>query len=425
MNAFSAFADLVKKCAFLHDDWNPLLGINDWDSYDTNPFLLMPDVCVIGTLNGFGREYLDYLHNISLLPPQIIIPQERSDYPEPLTYRLAKDRRALQLLQKEAISNKLHISTFYSHDSSALRSIQYNISTPSWTPNLQPSIDSFTKINNRITCWQLLKSAGLPLPEGTVCYNYNDLKSFVLLSNSANQSGVLLKQGHRNSVKITPANLDDLAMRNIAFPALAEVVYDVVLSPISQGIRWGEDAQYLFTLAQKIENFKFSGNISLPPKWERFELQCRELLLEVFNLFPDHMGVFGVDFIITNDKKIFIVDVNPRFNSSTYPFYFLENNNYNDRSRIGNFGVVESERYTDLSQIYRRLGPLRYDAITHRGILLFNPVLNVEGAQLKKWSYLIVSNGPADEDYLGRQFCQKVPEVRWVRWKTNNEGSYD
>src|SRR5262249_18050727 len=151
-----------------------------------------------------------------------------------------------------------------------------------------------------------------------------EVRDFAYHASLEGFSQIILKPGHRNLVVLESKHPLGKNHLSVSYPVIAEAVYDVQISPVSQAIRWKEETAYLFTLAQKIANFHFIGNTTLPREWISLEPKCIELLEKVYALFPEHTGVFGVDFILTNENELLVVDVNPRFNSSTYPFYFLQ-----------------------------------------------------------------------------------------------------
>jgi len=411
--AIELLRDFVESCAFIHDDWNPELGYADWDQYDTNPLLLGAKTCIVTSLDGFGDHYLNYLNELGIVPEVLIKPQFHS-------YRLIDnilgDDSALAALRREVAYRRLDISVFYSDQINQLENLAGYTSSASFRPAIYPPPPIFALLNNRLEAWEILKQNQIPLPIGEICTSMQELTSFYGYVADIGFRNIILKRGHRNSTRVgNHMDLELLADR-IGFPVLAEVVYPTAVSPVCQLIAWRGQFLHLFTLKQNIENWHFVGDQFPNQLSGSLQQRAAAILSKLINLFPTYAGVIGVDFIVTTHNELFVVDVNPRFNSSTYPFFFLAERlqKVAKKSVYANYRIIDDCPVLNLSCILRR-GFRRFEPRSNSGVLLFNPVIDFAKTGLvRRWSYLAVGQSLEERITLEREIENCVRT-----WPTN------
>jgi len=232
------------------------------------------------------------------------------------------------------------------------------LSTKKHTPKIIPTIVPFSILNERQKVWELLKSENISMPIGEICNSLNEVKNFLISCKRQGFRGCIIKQGHRNKLQV----VDEVGLNKISlqtnYPVLVEAIYDCKLSPVAQVVRWKRRTSTLFVLDQNIKEFHHYGN-EFPSKISTAHMRSiSQLANEIASIFQDYEGVLGVDFILTEDNKLLVVDVNPRFNSSTYPFYFAQK--HADFTELPSvvYRTLENKDYPDLSSVLRRIGSL-------------------------------------------------------------------
>ena len=310
----------VRSCVFIHDDWIPAAGRADWGAYDTNPFLLGADVCVVTTLDGFGQDYLDYLKSLNSLPEHIIIPARRSDN---LTLNLLDDEAALAQVRTLVEERRLDISVFYNDDERGLDRLVDALVTPDHTPTVYPNKTSFEAANSKIDGRRYARMAGVPTPEAQICHSLDEVLAFYHDS-SRSHRGVFIKSDHRKLVRAMTEDEIRVAAPQFTYPLLVETLYDVALSPSVNMVLWqGERTSFAVT-DQILHHWIHYGN-SIPSEApQNLSDKIIEYTARIGDVIPDLQGVYGVDYIITADNELYAVDINPRFCSGTYPQHFLQ-----------------------------------------------------------------------------------------------------
>lgn len=390
------FGQFVAQCAFIHDDVSEDMvdeeGNLDWDQYATNPFLLGAQVCAVDTLAGFGDEYIDYLASLAAVPREIVIPSHR--HPSLVANLLSEDR-CISRLQKEIQSRKLHVSSFYSDSAMGFDALLQKVSSSTHTPRLYPSASVFEQANDKVAIRTILEEHGIALPEGMTCWSESDLRYFFKVRRK--YPGVLAKKIHWATRPIVNEQDIDEVVRDLKFPIVVETCYeDVVATPVSHYIRWHSKCEHLFTLEQVIVHWQHYGNKSAG----LFTVESQETIadksFEILSVLSDYEGVLGFDFIITKEGEVLPVDVNPRFNSSTYPCYFLQRLGYKLERSFFVMRVVDEE-IASLSSLlldpdFVRLTP------DSPGMFLYNPVWDFERCLVHKFTYLCLGDTAEELD---------------------------
>jgi hypothetical protein len=379
--------DMVSSCIFIHDDWNEVIGVDDWDQYDLNPFLLGARICVVNTLKGFGSEYINFLKSITSFPANIVTPKRVNNS---VCVNLLQDENSLGLLRAEVARHNLDLSLFYADPGKRATELTIALSTPTYIPNIHPPVASFTKANDRYEGKKIFANAGVPSPEGRVCQSFSDVQDYYDDIQSVSPN-VIAKYSHRDVIHI--ANKEDLlsATQILKYPVLIERRYDFQRSPICHYISWKGQIQPLFLVNQVIKNWHHAGNESP----HGLEASIAETIIkyteQIVKEVPDFSGVIGVDYIVTSEGEVFAVDINPRFCSSTYPFFLLH--------RLGvdletTFIRYETRHYyiDNVSAVYKQPDFVSFDVKKNKGLILFNPVYDYIRGKVKRLSFIAVSS---------------------------------
>lgn len=376
----------VRSCVFIHDDWIPTAGRADWGAYDTNPFLLGADVCVVTTLDGFGQDYLDYLKSLNSLPEHIIIPARRSGN---LTLNLLDDEAALARIRALVAERELDISVFYNDGERGLDRLTSALTTPSHAPTIYPTKTSFEAVNRKVDGLKYARMAGVPTPESAVCHSLDEVIAFYHDS-SRSHSGVFIKADHRKLLRaLTEAEIRAAAPQ-FTYPLLVETLYEVALSPSVNMVFWqGEHSSFAVT-DQILHNWIHYGNAIPSAAARNPSAKIVEYSARIGEVIPDIQGVFGVDYIITPNDELFAVDINPRFCSGTYPQHFLQRIGISLDEIHGRYRLVHCN-VESLSTILcdPEFVPLTGDEPD--GIFVYDPVVYETEKPVNYFSYVAVA----------------------------------
>ena len=378
-----SFEDFILSCVFMHDDTDSSAGV-DWDQHGTNPFLLSPSACVVDTLEGFGEPYLDYLHSLGALPETLIIPNHKS---ASLVDNLLTDKRALRKLKHLLVVDRFDLSVFYpDEDKGKLASALLGENSES---RIHPSRSAFSQANDKLHTRDLLRKTKVPIPEGAVCFSVEDLQYFYRQV-CQTYPKVLVKKHHWDTQPL--CSHEDIAKSggSLEFPVIAEVAYPVKCSPVSHNLVWRGEVHHLFVVMQKVESLRHAGNVSPTNLSAPMTGRIAEYSRMVIEQVPEFSGVFGIDFIITTNDLLIAVDVNPRFNSSTYPFYFLQRMGLNLENTFAKYGFTKCSM-KDLSSLYLHESLMPFSRIMGEGIVLYSPAFDRSRQMVTKFSYVCVS----------------------------------
>lgn len=157
---FEQLNQMVQKCAFVHDDvWDEMRtkdGRLDWDQFSTNAILLGAHTAVIDTMEGFGERYIRYLDRTIGLPQRLIIPKPVQ---ESLVANLLGDAQSLREFSRAVQDRQLDISSFYSDATKGFDRLLASAASPMHTPRLHPSVDTFEKLNDKVSARAFLSSS--------------------------------------------------------------------------------------------------------------------------------------------------------------------------------------------------------------------------------------------------------------------------
>ena len=382
--------EFIASCLFIHDDVDPNLrnkkGEFLYDQFGSNPFFLGATSCVVDTMNGFGDRYLEYLDSINCLPKDIVVPDRRQDS---LLANLLEDDMAIIRVREIINRKQLNLSGFYLDESKDFQKLIQLTSTTNHVPKLVPTQTSYNIANDKIVTWQLMDQNRVVKPDGSLCYSESDLVDYANFQLKKNNP-ILIKKHHWQNHFVNNVNTLSESLQNIQYPVIAERVYPTKISLVSHYIRINKDVYPLFILRQNIKNWKHYGN-DLPARLpEKIVANIHQISKNVIDLIPAFEGVFAVDFIITEEEELLPVDLNPRFNTSTYPAFFLS------RFNIPINEIFASMRFSyvpvpNLGSIITDKKYVPFSPDKREGILLMTPVYNFARGVINSFFYLIVA----------------------------------
>jgi hypothetical protein len=222
----------------------------------------------------------------------------------------------------------LDISLFYADRISDIFSLVESVSTSQFRPQVWPNPNLFSEINDKMIARTFLEGLGLALPPGAVISDYNELTAF------RRQHGtVFAKPRHHETVRISR---DDPRNPELTFPLLVEAeVPEVISSPVTCWLQLKGEAAYLGSTYQILDGPNYRGNLR-DPGLLGTELESRliEMCSSIAAALPDHQGPAGLDTVVTAEGDILAVDLNLRFNSSTYLLYLIHRLNVSDSAFV-------------------------------------------------------------------------------------------
>ena len=200
-----------------------------------------------------------------------------------------------------------------------------------------------------------------------------------------------IKQSHRDIFPIKSES-DIIELKPLLrFPLVAETKYEVKSSPICHFVIWKGRQEHLFTVNQLLSQAHHVGN-EVPNKLTGKALKSIiDYTHKAIAQVPDFVGIYGIDYIITPEDEIFAVDFNPRFCSSTYPFYFLLRCGITLNQVHARYHVLR-KHIKNISTIFSDPNFVPFDCKQGYGILLFNPVIDFTMEDVHRFSYLAVAS---------------------------------
>jgi len=389
MDALENLKDFNNNCVFIHDDVESSSGV-DWDQHGTNPFLLGVDTCVVDDLRGFGENYVRFLKSIKVYPNNIIVAKHGTS---PLSSRIIQDEKCFGLVS-DVCCRKGGISVFYSDYSKGELSNKISMRCEK-AIGLYPSQGAFKRLNDKIYIHKILKNAGIPTPFGIVCDTVDQLYNFFREVKSEYKE-ILIKKHHWDTRRVTSEQDINEIAPNLVYPLIAEVAYPIKFSPVSHNLIWKGHKQHLFLVMQNVIDWLHNGNYIPTGLPDNVTDKIISISLNVLNAISDFEGVIGIDFVVTPANEIYAVDVNPRFNSSTYPFFYLTRLGL-DLSKIhAKYSFVQCD-LPSLSSLLLESEFTPFSIDTLEGIIAYSPAFNPKTERVEKISYLCISK---DKDLL-------------------------
>lgn len=381
--------NFIDSCIFIHDDTSPGDNdVSDWDINGTKPFILGARHCVAKNIECFGNGYKEYLRDLGCFPKQVFIPKSNKFS---LIESLLADEILVEHIKSVMCKNKLDISTYYSRAVEV--TVQKALTTASHTPSLYPSPDIYSFANNKIAMWQQLSQLKIPLPIGDICHSVEAVRKFYLYN--AGSNGIIIKQDHWKLEIVK--TIEDIDTLKLVFPVLVEVLEPTISSPITHNLVWNGRYSHLFTVQQSINgDYSHGGNYSPVQLSEDIRQNMIEISSEVLSSLNGLSGICGIDFIINNKNEIRVVDINPRFNSSTYPYYFLHRMGLESENVYTKYGFLFCD-LSNLDEVFIRKKSFElYSPKKKEGVFFFSPVFDDSKGKITQMSYFCIANSLSD-----------------------------
>lgn len=398
------FEDFISSCLFIHDDTDSSAGV-DWDQHGTNTFLLGAKSCVVDSLDGFGEDYIEFLKRIDCFPENIFIPYHKTD---DLISNLLLDENVNSKLLSLYRKLGFDISVFYSEE--AKLKVLSLFKQEKISPVIHPINDAFVLGNNKIFMRSIIEKNNIPIPPGSICYSLEDILYFYFHVYRSFPD-ILIKKHHWDTKVISSEN-EIRSLTDLEYPVIAEVKYPHKASPVSHNLVWKEGFEHQFIVLQDIKNFRHAGNIIPTHLSDEKNDEIIEYSQIIASLIPGFLGVFGIDFIITLDDKIMVVDINPRFNSSTYPFYFMLRMGINLKGCYAKYGFKNCS-IKNLSSLFKYKHLPFFNRETKEGILLYSPAYFRKTNRVEKLSFLIVATCPEQIYRLELMLCEAIDQENY------------
>lgn len=372
--------EFCAKMAFIHDDvWVDV--DEDLDEHSSHSFLLGCHTTVVNNLEAFGDRYLEVLAALSCLPERVIVPSgpDRS----PLRALLA-DPVALSSLRGRVQALSLHVSAFYA-DRPEWQPLLDRLATDSHVPHLVPSEAAFRRFSDRISTRQLLLRVGLPMPLGVIATTRRESMGFL----AENLRGVFAKKRDSRTALVRSQDEMDRFLSSNELPVILEKRIEVLTSPIVHWVSWNGRRHLLFIQDQIIRDGSMHVGNRTPGPTGCLRKRLADLAEEVAEAVQDVSGVCGMDCLVDQSGEVYVTDVNPRFCSSTYPFFLLRRLGFDPgcvyaiyrRVRGGLPRLSELGQNLPVPQLRPGVG----------GVLLFSPFWEPSTRLIKGVCYLVVS----------------------------------
>jgi len=372
-----------------------------WNDHVTHHFLLGSHSCAIDSLAGYGNAYLERLSDLECLPRTIIVPDFRS---RSLTDNLLRDERALRSLASVVENHRLDIATFHSYSRLGYDQLLRKV-TAEHVPRLHPSVKAFETANDKIRARELFSRAGIPVPEGAVCTSPREVRDFhrhCLRSGS----GMLVKKLHFESYSVAAEEDPGALPGDLTFPVLAERIHAVEASLATSTICWEGEVEHLFTVEQVLRgwgNYGSSLPVGVSPE---VAMKVAQYCVALPLMLPGYTGVLNVDFIVGPDG-VMAVDLNPRFGSSTFPFFFLRRMGIRHEEVSARYRYVKATM-PSMSAIAMEDGFIPFSSHAREGVVLIGPTFDFDLGVVTGFYYLAVAQDQARRARIERSLAHAI-----------------
>ncbi|WP_188674800.1 hypothetical protein [Subtercola lobariae] len=321
--------DYVSSHAFVHDDlWKHLP--DDFDELSAHPTLYHAPVVVT------SRQLVaaNSLKSTNSTGAQQVI---RTPGRSPLEV-LAASTAKREELARLVVSNRLHLSAFYS-DRSELLTLQSAAEELGWKPQIHPDPAQYSAYAHHAENLSILRGLVELFPQSRVCNSATEaFGAFVELGPEVFVKGIDSSASRAN----TAARVEEIATDE-GFPIVIQKAIPATSSPTLQWISWKGAVRPLFIADQLLRNSHHVGNVYSQRREEQIAIKYWELLILCMNTLDGWQGVAGMDFLEDSQSRTLIpVDLNARFNSSTFPIlHGLESRNEGRRDIVYRRHVLE------------------------------------------------------------------------------------
>ena len=190
-----------------------------------------------------------------------------------------------------------------------------------------PNSDIVTTLSNKISLYDIF-SPIVPMANYKIAYNYNELleNSRILMQRTNNPLFISLELSAAGANSIIAHSIEDIKKKfstNEDDTFLITEFIEHISDPTTLGVVINEDDIYVAGVAdQRIYGTRFKGS-TYPSKMpqniqEEVIRQTRVVGKKMAEL--GYRGIFGCDFIVTSDKKVYFIETNPRKQGTTMEF---------------------------------------------------------------------------------------------------------
>jgi len=190
-----------------------------------------------------------------------------------------------------------------------------------------PNKDIVTTLSNKVSLYEIFSDI-VPMANYSISHSYEDLlkDSKKIMSENNHSLFISLETSAAGANSIVAHSISDIQKKfskNIHDTFLVTEFIEHISDPTSLGVVINEDNIYVASVAdQKIDGTKFKGSTypSLMSKKIQEEVirQTRVAGREMAK--RGYRGIFGCDFIVTKNGKVFFIETNPRKQGTTMEF---------------------------------------------------------------------------------------------------------
>ena len=190
-----------------------------------------------------------------------------------------------------------------------------------------PKSDIVKTLSNKISLYEIFLDV-VPMASHSVAYSYEELviTAKILMKKTRNPLFVSLEHSAAGANSIIANCIEDIQMRfskNTNDTFLLTEFIEHICDPTTLGVVINEDEIYVAGVAdQRIDGTKFKGS-TFPSKMskkiqEEIIRQTRVVGKKMAEL--GYRGIFGCDYIVTKEEKVFFIETNPRKQGTTMEF---------------------------------------------------------------------------------------------------------
>ena len=246
--------------------------------------------------------------------------------------------------------------------------------------NYAPENSIFSKWSDRQSIRTQLEILHVKQPPGDCIDDWNDVERYI-----GDLIGLWLLKCADSAPKIVKSSSENNFDFGFDFSTSSWTIEDVITSPKnapSPNLTWlipkdeNSDPIFLFAADQIIDSSRFLhvGNRFPSSISSSFIDECRELATPILSELRGIDSVVGIDFIFDENWQPIIVDINPRFNSCTFPGLAFDQL-VERENRVGHYRKIANNHFSTLSDIYNSANSdsLWFTPESKKGVILFAP----------------------------------------------------
>ena len=188
-----------------------------------------------------------------------------------------------------------------------------------------PDSDIVTTLNNKINLYEIFSDI-VPMAEYSVVNSYNDLIKYSKDQLENNSIFISLEKSAAGANSIIASSIEEIKekfSKNINDTFLVTQFIPHISDPTTLGVVINEDEIFVAGIAdQRIEGTSFKGSTFPTRVSEEIQLEIIKQTRIVGKKMAKlgYRGIFGCDFIVTDDNKVYFIETNPRKQGTTMEF---------------------------------------------------------------------------------------------------------